>query len=146
VANVTRTGLFWLSGGLATAAAVFLFLGISLQQRDIKNHVADTYRLYNAGSDESRYACDGSPRAVADQIAAYQTPEARATDRGTEYLRYNDDVVSVGPDGTRPCSVRVEDIDKRYSSGGFIFLGPGFTPGSPAGGSGGSPGGPDGTK
>ena len=138
--------MFWLAGGLAVAGVVCLFFGITLQSKDIKSHVANTYRLYNTGSDESRYACDGPPGAVADRIAAYQTPEARATDRGTEYLRYQDDIVSVGPDGTRPCSVRVEDIDRRYSSGGFIFLGPGFTPGSPAGGSGGSPGGPGGSK
>ncbi|MDF2583612.1 MAG: hypothetical protein K0R33_2255, partial [Mycobacterium sp.] len=56
------------------------------------------------------------------------------------------DIVIVGPDGRYPCSVRVEDINSRYSGGGFIFLGPGFTPGSPAGGSGGSSGGPGGTK
>ncbi|MEO3757157.1 DUF4247 domain-containing protein [Mycobacterium sp. B14F4] len=143
---MTRAGLFWLAGGLAVAGAAFLLFGISLQSKDIRSHVANSYRVYNTGTDESRYACDGPPRAVADQIAAYQPPQARATDRGTEYLRYEDDVVTVGPDGTRPCSVRVEDINKRYSSGGFIFLGPGFTPGSPAGGSGGSPGGPDGTK
>jgi Domain of unknown function (DUF4247) len=146
VATVTRTGLFWLAGGLAIAGAMFLFLGISLQQRDVKSHVADTYRLYNTDSDGVRYECDGPPRAVADQIAGYRAPEARATDRGSEYLRYDDDMVIVGPDQGRPCSVRVEDIDARYSSGGFIFLGPGFTPGSPAGGSGGSPGGPDGAK
>ena len=83
---------------------------------------------------------------VADEIAAYDAPEARASDRGTEYLRYNDDIVTVGPEGQYPCSIRVEDTGARYSGGGFIFLGPGFIPGSPAGGSGGSSGGPGGTK
>lgn len=143
---MTRAGLFWLAGGLAVAAVVCLFLGISLQNKDIRSHVANTYRQYDTDADGARYECTGSPGAVADQIAASQPPEARATDRGTEYLRYEDDIVTVGPDRGTPCSVRVEDTDARYSSGGFIFLGPGFTPGSPAGGSGGSPGGPDGTK
>lgn len=143
---MTRTGLFWLAGGLAVAATVCLVLGISLQSRDIKSHIAGTYRQYSTDADGARYACDGSPGAVADQVAAYQPPEARASDSGSEYLRYDDDIVIVGPDQGRPCSVRVEDTDARYSSGGFIFLGPGFFPGSPAGGSSGSPGGPGGTK
>lgn len=143
---MTRAGLFWLAGGLAAAGILFLVLGISIKDKNVATHVAQTYRQYSTDSNGTRYACNGSPRAVADQIAAYQRPEARATDRGSEYLRYDDDMVIVGPDGARSCSVRVEDINARYSSGGFIFLGPGFTPGSPAGGAGGSPGGPDGTK
>jgi Domain of unknown function (DUF4247) len=143
---MTRAALFWLAGGLAVAGFACLFFGISLQNKNVRSHVADTYRLYNTDANGTRYACNGSPRTVADQISAYQPPEARGSDRGTEYLRYADDIVTVGPDLGRPCSVRVEDINARYSSGGFIFLGPGFTPGSPAGGSGGSPGGPDGTK
>jgi Domain of unknown function (DUF4247) len=143
---MSRAALFWLAGGLAVAGFVCLLLGISLQSKDIRSHVVSTYREYSRDGDGARYVCDGSPRAVADQISAYQSPEARASDRGSEYLRYADDMVIVGPDGGRPCSVRVEDINSRYSSGGFIFLGPGFFPGSPAGGSGGSPGGPDGPK
>ncbi len=66
--------------------------------------------------------------------------------QGTEYLRYEDDIAVVGPDGNRPCTVRLEDVNEGYSHGSFIFLGPGFTPGSPSSGSGGSPGGPDGAK
>jgi hypothetical protein len=143
---MTRTNLFWLAGGLAVAGFACLFLGISLMGNDIRSHLAGTYREYNRDADGVRYACDGSPRVVADEISAYQEPEATATDRGSQYLRYEDDIVIVGPDLDRPCSVRVEDTDARYSGGGFIFLGPGFTPGSPAGGSGGSPGGPDGSK
>ena len=78
--------------------------------------------------------------------AGYQSPAARASNGGTEYLRYNDAIVSVGVDGTHPCSIRVEDLAAGYSHGSFIFLGPGFYPGSPSRGSGGSTGGPGGTK
>jgi hypothetical protein len=144
---MTRSGLFGLSGLLAVAGIVCFLWGTSLMKSgDVRSHVADTYREYSRDGDGVRYACDGSPAVVADEIAARAEPEARATDRGTQYLRYEDEVVTVGRDGTLPCSVRVEDINARYSGGGFIFLGPGFTPGSPAGGSGGSPGGPDGAK
>jgi hypothetical protein len=143
---MTRVTLFWLAGGLAVLGFISLFGGISMMGNDIRSHVANTYRQYSSDAGGTRYACDGSPRTVADQIQAHRAPEARATDRGSEYLRYEDDIVIVGPDSGRPCSVRVEDQDARYSGGGFIFLGPGFTPGSPAGGSGGSPGGPGGSK
>lgn len=52
----------------------------------------------------------------------------------------------VGPDGNYPCSIRVEPLSAGYSHGAFVFLGPGFFPGSPSGGAGGTPGGPGGTK
>jgi Domain of unknown function (DUF4247) len=146
VAAVKRSNLFWLAGGLAVAGFALLFIGTSLMGNNIRSNVAGNYDEYSRDGDGARYACDGSPRLVANKIAEMQEPEARASDRGTEYLRYEDDIVTVGPDGGRPCSIRVEDTDARYSGGGFIFLGPGFTPGSPAGGSGGGPGGPDGSK
>lgn len=143
---MTRTGLFWIAGGLAVAGAIFLLWGMSLMNNGIRSHLDDTYKQYSSDADGARYECDGSPQVVADQIAESSEPEAQARDGGNEYLRYEDDIVTVGPDGNHPCSIRVEDTDARYSSGGFIFLGPGFTPGSPAGGSGGGPGGPDGSK
>ncbi len=146
MATVTRTVLFGLSAALGALGVVLLIAGIALQSKDVRGHVRDTYRQYSADGSNGRYECSGSPKSVADDIAAYDAPEARASDRGTEYLRYNDDIVTVGPEGQYPCSIRVEDTNARYSGGGFIFLGPGFFPGSPAGGSGGSSGGPGGTK
>jgi hypothetical protein len=143
---VTRTGLFTLSGVLAVAGVLCLLLGVSLKGGNIRDHVAENYAQYRTDGDGTNYTCSGSPSAVADELAAQVPPEARMTDRGATYLRYDDEIVIVGPDGTRPCTIRVEDLGARYSSGGFIFLGPGFFPGSPSGGSGGSPGGPDGSK
>ncbi|MGV0720967.1 DUF4247 domain-containing protein [Mycolicibacterium elephantis] len=142
---MSRTAMFWLAGGLGLGGIVSLILGISMLP-DIRTHVAENYPAYSHGAQATNYECTGSPAEVADRLANYKSPEARATDRGSEYLRYNDDVVIVGPDGNRPCTIRVEDVNARYSHGGFIFLGPGFFPGSPAGGAGGSPGGPGGSK
>ena len=81
----------------------------------------------------------GSPEQVADTLADYQEPEARAANGNNEYLRYSNNIVIVGPDGNYPCSIRVESLGAGYSHGAFIFLGPGFTPGSPSGGAGGTP-------
>src|ERR1700757_3706266 len=96
--------------------------------------------------DGTRYLCEGSPAQVANTLAGYQSPAARASNAGSQYLRYDDPIVSVGPDGPHPCSIRVEDLSAGYSHGAFIFLGPGFYPGSPSSGAGGSSGGPGGTK
>jgi Domain of unknown function (DUF4247) len=140
---MSSTRLYLIAGALAIGGVVCLLLGISLASKDIRTHVAENYPAYSHGAEATSYECTGSPGAVADRLADYQRPEARATDRGTEYLRYDDDIVMVGPDGDRPCTIRVEDVrGSRYSGGAFIFLGPGFYPGAPSGGSGGSPGGP----
>lgn len=144
---MSSTRLFLLSGALALGGVVCLLLGMSLANKDIRTYVAENYAAYSYGTEATSYECAGSPGEVADQLSDYQQPEERANDRGVEYLRYEDDIVIVGPDGSRACTIRVEDVrGSRYSSGGFIFLGPGFFPGAPSGGAGGSPGGPGGGK
>ena len=143
---MSRNRLFLVAGALALAAAGCLIFGLMLLQKDIDSFIASHYREYSRDANGTRYACTGSPNQVANTLAAYEEPEARASNGANQYLRYSDDIVIVGPDGSHPCSVRVEDLGASYSHGGFVFLGPGFTPGSPAGGSGGRPGGPGGTK
>ncbi len=143
---MSRNRLFVVAGLLAAAGAVFLGFGTSLMSKDIRSYVAGHYQEYSRDVNGKRYVCTGSPRQVADTLAGYQRPAARANNAGTQYLRYDNAIVSVGPDGTRPCSIRVEDLSAGYNHGAFIFLGPGFYPGAPSGGAGGSPGGPGGTK
>lgn len=143
---MSRKRLFWIAGGLAVAAVVSLVFGTMLLQKDIGSYIAGHYREYSRDANGTRYACGGSPEDVADELADYQQPEARADNDKNQYLRYSNNIVTVGPDGNHPCSIRVENLSAGYSHGAFIFLGPGFTPGSPAGGAGGSPGGPGGTK
>jgi hypothetical protein len=143
---VKRNRLFLIAGALAVAAAASLILGLVLLQKDIGSYIGSHYHEYSRDASGTRYACTGSPKQVADALANYEAPEARAANGDSKYLRYSSDMVIVGPDGTHPCSIRVEDLGARYSHGGFLFLGPGFTPGSPAGGGGGNPGGPGGTK
>ena len=143
---MSRKRLFWIAGGLAVAAVASLVFGIMLLQKDIGSYIASHYKEYSRDANGTRYACSGSPEDVADDLADYQQPEARADNDKNQYLRYSNNIVTVGPDGNRPCSIRVESLSAGYSHGSYIFLGPGFSPGSPAGGAGGSPGGPGGTK
>ncbi|SON63520.1 hypothetical protein MSIMFI_05051 [Mycobacterium simulans] len=143
---MSRNRLFWVAGGLAVAAMVSLISGLVLLHKDIGSYIASHYHEYSRDANGTRYVCTGSAKQVADTLTSYQAPEARASSGNNQYLRYSRNIVIVGPDGTHPCSIRVEDLGARYSHGGFIFLGPGFTPGSPSGGSGGRPGGPGGSK
>jgi len=143
---MSRNGLFLLAIGLAITSMASLAFGISMQHKDIRSYIASHYHEYSRDAGGTRYLCTGSPTQVADTLTGYQSPAARANNAGTQYLRYDDAIVSVGADGTHPCSIRVEDLAAGYSHGAFIFLGPGFYPGSPSRGSGGSTGGPGGTK
>ena len=143
---MSRNGLFLLAVGLAVTSMISLAFGISMQHKDIRSYIASHYHEYSRDAGGTRYLCTGSPTQVADTLTGYQSPAARANNAGTQYLRYDDAIVSVGADGTHPCSIRVEDLAAGYSHGSFIFLGPGFYPGSPSRGSGGSTGGPGGTK
>jgi hypothetical protein len=143
---VSRNRLFVVAAALAAASIVSLIFGVSLQSKNIRSYIASHYQEYSRDAGGTRYLCTGSPSEVADTLAEYKNPAAQADNAGSQYLRYDDAIVSVGPDGTHPCSIRVEDLAAGYSHGSFIFLGPGFYPGSPSSGSGGSTGGPGGTK
>ncbi len=145
MAALRRIHFFLLSGALAVAAAVCLYFGVTLLP-NIRSYVTDNYRQYSSNGDTTRYACSGSPSSVADDLADAQDPDAQTSSGKTTYLRYDDSIVAVGPDGNRPCTIRVEGLGAGYNHGSYVFLGPGFYPGSPASGSSGSPGGPDGTK
>ena len=143
---MSRNRLFVIAVVLALTSFTSLFFGISLQRKDIRSYIASHYREYSHDADGTRYLCEGSPAKVANTLAGYQSPAARASNAGSQYLRYDDAIVSVGPDGQHPCSIRVGGLGGGYSHGAFIFLGPGFYPGAPSSGTGGSSGGPGGTK
>ncbi|MGH3971132.1 MAG: DUF4247 domain-containing protein [Mycobacterium sp.] len=143
---MSRNRLFVMALALAVTSVISLVFGITLLHKDIRTYVASHYHEYSHDANGTRYLCDGSPTQVADTLVGYQRPAARAINAGSQYLRYDNAIVTVGPDGPHPCSIRVEDLSAGYSHGAFMFLGPGFYPGSPRGGAGGSSGGPGGTK
>ena len=143
---MSRNRLFLVAGVLAVAAVACLGFGIAQLHKDIRSYIAAHYQEYSRDADGTRYLCTGPVAGVADTLVRYQHPQARASSGDAQYLRYNNAIVTVGPEGNHPCSIRVESLSAGYSHGAFIFLGPGFYPGSPSGGVGGSPGGPDGSK
>ncbi len=143
---MSRNRLFVIAGALALAATASLIFGIILLQKNIASYIASHYHEYARDVNGTRYQCSGTPEQVADTLSEYQEPAARTDNDKTEYLRYPNNIVIIGPDGKYPCSIRVEPLSAGYNHGSFIFLGPGFSPGSPSGGAGGTPGGPGGTK
>ncbi|WP_219419468.1 DUF4247 domain-containing protein [Pseudonocardia nigra] len=118
-----------LAAVLAGAALVLGGCGID---NDIRDHLEDTYELQNSSGDSETYSATTPVGTTTADIVAAVPPAARQADGGSEYLRYDDDIVivSAAPGGS---TVHVEDIDERYRSGFFAYLGPGFNPGSPAG-------------
>lgn len=106
---------------------------------DVRNFIDDTYQLQTRSGDTAVYASRDPVGPTTSRIVGAVNPAARQADGGSEYLRYDDDIVivSAAPGGS---TVRVEDLDSRYRSGFFGFLGPGFRPGSPAGSGSGGPG------
>jgi hypothetical protein len=143
---MSRNRLLLIAAALAIAATASLIFGIVLLQKNIASYVAHHYQQYSRDANATRYVCTGSPAQVANTLACYLAPEARAASGNSQYLRYANNIVVVGPDGKYPCSIRLEDLSAGYSHGAFVFLGPEFSPGSPSHGSGGRPGGPGGIK
>ncbi|RZU31893.1 DUF4247 domain-containing protein [Blastococcus saxobsidens] len=107
---------------------------------DVRGFLEDTYRLTDSDGDTSVYSSSDPVGTTTAAIAEAVPPAERQADGGNEYLRYSDDIVIVSA-AAAGSTVRVEDLDGRYRSGFFAFLGPGFRPGSPVGsGGGGGPG------
>ncbi|MFX1759412.1 lipoprotein [Rhodococcus gordoniae] len=117
--------------GSLVGIAVLATTACGSQARD---HIADTYDYRGTSGDIDTYHSPDPVGTTVSRIIAEDEPAARKADGGNEYLRYDDDIVTVGAAPEGGSTITVEDIDGRFSSGGFVFLGPGFTPGSPAAG------------
>jgi hypothetical protein len=143
VVAVTRGRLLLLAGVLAIAG-VGCLIGSIMIGPSVASYLGDNYD----STASNRYNCSGSPDDIADDIAEDQPPEARTSDdkTHTEYLRYDDSIVTVGKYGNQACSIHLESLNDGYNQGHYTYLGPGFYRGSPASSSGGSSGGPDGVK
>lgn len=98
---------------------------------NVRAFLDDTFDEQAESGDTSTYLAAAPVPAAAAQITGAVPPAARASDGGAEYLRYDDDIVVVSP-ASGGSAVRVEDLDGAYRDGSYAYLGPGFTPGSPA--------------
>jgi hypothetical protein len=98
---------------------------------EVRGYLDDTFTEQDSSGDTTTYLAAAAPGPTAAQITGAVPPLAEESDAGSEYLRYDDDVVVVSPAGATS-TVRVEDVDDAYCDGAYAYLGPGFTPGSPA--------------
>ncbi len=105
-----------------------------------KDFIADNYSKTSQDGDVVLYSSKDPVGTTVSRIVDADEPAARSADGGNEYLRYDDDIVTVSSASGGGSTIKVEDIDGTYRSGGYAYLGPGFNPGSPAGGSSGSGG------
>ena len=137
-----------LSGGLAVAAAGCLRLRRSASLPNIARTLATITTSTPAAETPTRYACSGSPDDVADDIADEQDPgNAHGRRQGKPSTCATTTTSSRSAStATSRAAFASKALDDGYNQGQYMYLGPGFYPGSPASGSGGSPGGPDGIK
>lgn len=93
-------------------------------------------------SAEKRWSCGKQdPIEVGRQLKDEMHPQAYNESQGAAFLRTKSKLYIVQNSGVgTECVITREDLGGRYSSGHFIYLGPGFGPSSPSGGSGGSAG------
>ena len=129
--------------GRAAAALVtvaVLASGCSGSDDDVRDHLGDTYERQSSQGDTATYTSDDPVGTTTAAIADAVRPAARQADGGSEYLRYDDDIVVVSAAAGGGSSILVEDLDGRYRSGYYAYLGSGFRPGSPSSGGDGGPG------
>lgn len=127
-----------------TAAALVtvavLASGCSGSDDDVRDHLADTYDRQSSQGDTATYTSRDPVGTTTAAIADAVRPAAREADGGAEYLRYDDDIVVISAAAGGGSSILVEDLDGRYRSGYYAYLGSGFRPGSPASAGDGGPG------
>lgn len=129
----------------AVCAVIAVFAGLTaVGSGDLNSRMDENF----VASSATTYQCTGTPKETADRIEAeVGRAQSRATDPadGSEYLRYRRNLISVTQDANGSCSIRIEDLG-RVNNGTFVYLGTGFSPGSPSGSSGGSSGSGSGVK
>jgi Domain of unknown function (DUF4247) len=127
------------TAALLVSVAVVLAGCGSDSDDDVRNHLDGAYDRQSTTGDTATYSSNDPVGTTTAAIVDAVQPAERRADGGSEYLRYDDDivVVSAAPGGS---SILVEDLDGRYRSGYYAFLGSGFRPGSPASGGDGGPG------
>ncbi len=117
-----------LASMLVVVAAVLAGCGGS-----VREHLGDRFEHRSTSGSVVTYHSKDPVGTTVSRIVADDEPSARRADGNNEYLRYPDDIVTVGPAAGGGSTVTVEDLG-RYNGGHFTYLGPGFSPGSPAAG------------
>lgn len=122
-------------GVMAVLLGLVLVAGGKNAVRYVRDNYTPTAKAANT------YNCRGDAEATVADIRDHERPDASQKQGQTEYLRYGDDMIIVGPSGGLGCRVQLDENSRTLRSGGFLFLGGSFGPRSPASSSGGSSGG-----
>lgn len=129
----------WIIALVGGVLAVLLGLVLVASGKDAVRYVRDNYTP--TAQAVNTYECRGDAAATIADISNHERPDATGEQDQTEYMRYGNDVIMVGPSGELACRVQIDENSRTLRSGGFLFLGGAFGPRSPAGSSGGSSGG-----
>ena len=129
----------WIIALVAGLCAVLLGLALVGAGTNAVRYVRENYTPVAGASQTSE--CRGDRDATARDISDHERPDADQLNEDTRYLRYGDDMIIVGRSGDLACRVQLDENSRTLRSGGFIFLGGAFGPGSPARSAGGSSGG-----
>ena len=117
------------AGGLAVAAAGVLdFRNHHCCRRTLRPISRATITSTPATRTERDTCAPDHPTRWPTRSPTYQEPEARADNDNTEYLRYSNNIVIVGPEGDHPCSIRVEGLSAGYNHGAFSLPRPRVRP------------------
>ncbi len=105
---------FWIAGIFAVVAGIIAIVMVA-RGTSVRDYVDDTYsRAANLDrDDEIAYTSTSSPSAVTAAITGAWKPVSQYADASGVYLRYNDDMVLVRPEG-RGSVIRVDDVDRAY--------------------------------
>lgn len=129
----------WIIALVGGVMAILLGLVLVASGKDAVRYVRDNYTPVAGAS--NTYECRGDQGATVADISNHERPDASSRQEQTEYLRFGNDVIVVGPSGGMTCRVQLDKNSRTLRSGGFLFLGGAFGPRSPASSSGGSSGG-----
>ncbi|GAB2993861.1 hypothetical protein GCM10027184_55490 [Saccharothrix stipae] len=105
---------FWTAGILGVVAGV-IAIAILARGTTVRDHVDSTYtRAANLDrGEEIAFTSPRAPSLVAADIIGRWKPVSQYADASGVYLRYNDDMVLVRPQGTGSV-IRIDDVDRAY--------------------------------
>ncbi|MEH6821432.1 MAG: DUF4247 domain-containing protein [Dietzia psychralcaliphila] len=129
----------WIIALIGGVMAILLGLVLVSAGTNAVRYVRENYTP--VANDSNTFECRGDKAATVTDISAHERPDANGQQDQTEFLRYGDDVILVGPSEAMTCRVQLDENSRALRSGGFLFLGGAFGPRSPASSSGGSSGG-----
>ena len=122
-------------GALLIVIGLVVMLAGFNTKDSLRSHLQNSETFTYVSNDQ--YQCTDAKSAY-DELRTQTRPEASKEDRGSYYLRYSREMVTISQ-SSGSCTLRIEDL-RRLNNGHFIFLGTGFSPGSPSNSSGGTGG------